>query len=114
MPRYPRPPKTHIDFTERFPKLAQAWREMGEAGKEGPLDEKTARLVKLGVAIGFLHEGSVHSCVRKALALGVTQEELDQVVALAAGTIGIPWAVAAWTWIHDSAAEPDPVRGDPA
>ena len=45
----PKPPRTYEDFTERFPKLAEAWRTIGEAAREGPLDEKTARLVKLGV-----------------------------------------------------------------
>ena len=97
----PKPPQTYEDFTARFPKLAEAWEMIGEAGKDGPLDQKTTRLVKLGVAIGALREGPVHSSVRKALALGITQEELEHVVTLAVGTIGFPSAVAAFTWIHD-------------
>src|SRR5437764_447643 len=103
MSRMPRPPKTHAEFVEQFPKLGEAWHEIGEAGKDGPLDEKTCRLVKLGVAIGSMREGAVHASVRKALALGITQAELDQVVALSAGTIGLPSVVAVWTWMHDSA-----------
>jgi hypothetical protein len=29
--------------------------------KEGPLDAKTARLVKLAVAVGAMREGAVHA-----------------------------------------------------
>ena len=78
---------------------------MGDAAKDGPLDDRTARLVKLGVAIGAMREGAVHSSARKAVALGATAEELNQVVALAASIIGMPSAVAVWTWLRDSAAK---------
>jgi len=74
---------------------------MGQAGKDGPLDESTARLVKLGVAIGAMREGAVHSGVRKALALGIEPAAIEQVVALAAGTIGLPSAVAIFSWVRD-------------
>ena len=97
----PRPPSTHGDFVNSFPDLARAWEIVGKAGKDGPLDEKKARLVKLAVAVGCQQEGSVHASVRKGLAMGITREELEQVVALAAGTIGFPRAVAAYTWIKD-------------
>ncbi len=95
------PPKAYSDFVARFPKLGQAWDLLAEAGKEGPLDERTARLVKLAIAIGAQKEGAVHASVRKARAIGVTDAELEQVVALSAGTLGLPTAVAAHTWIKD-------------
>ena len=57
--------------------------------------------MKLGIAIGARQEGAVHSSVRKALALGITPEELEQVVALAAGTLGMPATVAAYCWVRD-------------
>ena len=101
MSKLPEPPKTYLEFTARFPKLNDAWDLIGQAGDEGPLDEKTRRLIKLGIAIGAQREGAVHASVRKGLAQGVTREEMEQVVALAAGTIGLPSAVAAFTWIRD-------------
>jgi alkylhydroperoxidase/carboxymuconolactone decarboxylase family protein YurZ len=97
----PKPPVTHDTFVKAFPELAQAWETVGAAGRKGPLDEKTARLVKLAVAIGCQQEGAVHASVRKGLAMGITREELEQVIALAAGTLGFPRAVAAYTWIQD-------------
>jgi 4-carboxymuconolactone decarboxylase len=97
----PKPPDAYLDFTKRFPKLGKAWEQLGDAGREGPLDDKTARLVKLGIAIGCLREGAVHSAARKALAAGAKSEELEQVIALAASTIGLPSTVAVYTWILD-------------
>jgi len=101
----PKPPRAFNEFSETFPTLRKAWDILGEAAKEGPLDDRTARLVKLGVAIGAMREGAVHSSARKALALGVKTEELNQVVALASSIIGMPSAVAVWTWLRDSSAK---------
>ena len=97
----PAPPKTFAEFSARFPKVAEAWGLLGEAGREGPLDEKTCRLVKLAVSIGARSEGATHSAVRKALAAGVKPDELQQVIALAASTLGLPGAVAAYSWVKD-------------
>lgn len=97
----PSPPKAFQSFSERFPKIGEAWNLLGEASVDGPLDAKTCRLIKLAVSIGSRSEGATHSAVRKALAAGASPEELYQVVALAASTVGLPNAVAAFTWIED-------------
>ena len=97
----PPPPKAFRDFSERFPKAAQAWGLLSEAGATGPLDSSTQLLVKLSIAIGTRSEGATHSAVRKALAAGIPPEAIYQVVALAASTVGLPNAVAAFTWIED-------------
>ncbi len=94
----------HDEFVSRFPKLGQAWDLMREAGA-GPLDERTATLIKLAVAIGALREGAVHSGARKARALGATAAEIDQIVALAASTVGLPAAVAVYSWLRDTASK---------
>ena len=103
----PKPPRAFTAFTEKYPKLAQAWELMAEEGRRGPMDEKTQRLVKLAVAIGAMRQGAVHSSVRKALALGITPEELEQTVALAAGTLGMPSTVAVFAWVQDELVEDD-------
>ncbi|HEX9162134.1 MAG TPA: carboxymuconolactone decarboxylase family protein [Thermoanaerobaculia bacterium] len=97
------PPRTFKEFSDSFPKLRQAWDLLGDAGNEGPLDDKTEHLVKLAIAIGAMREGNVHSAVRKARGSGATDEELRQVVALAASVIGMSSTVAVWTWIRDIA-----------
>jgi len=96
-----KPPKTYERFVARYPKLGEAWAATRAAEAKGPLDMRAARLVKLGVAIGALKEGAVHSATRKALEAGATRAEVEQVVALAAATIGLPSTVAADTWVQE-------------
>ena len=100
--KLPKPPRAYEEFSTTFPALRTAWDALGDAASDGPLDARTARLIKLGVAIGAMREGAVHSSARKAAALGVTPEELNQVVAIAASIIGLPSSVAVWTWLRDS------------
>lgn len=94
-------PQAHKDFVKRFPGIGQAWDLLQRSGAEGPLDLRAQRLVKLAIAVGALREGAVHSAVRKARAAGVTPAEMEQVVALAASTIGLPSAVASFGWLQD-------------
>jgi alkylhydroperoxidase/carboxymuconolactone decarboxylase family protein YurZ len=101
MKSIPKPPKSYDAFVSRYPKLSEAWEKIGEAGRDGPLDDKTIRLIKLAISIGAMREGAVHSGVRKALAAGISVDELEQVVALAASTIGMPSTVAIFTWVRD-------------
>jgi alkylhydroperoxidase/carboxymuconolactone decarboxylase family protein YurZ len=102
MKNAPKPPKAYEEFVQRYPRIAEAWDTLAEAGKDGPLDERTRRLVKLAIAVGAMRQGAVHSNVRKALAGGVPREAIEQVIALAAGTIGLPSAVAIYTWVQDA------------
>lgn len=96
-----KPPKKYTAFVSRYPELGQAWELMQQAEQQGPLDERTQRLIKLAIAIGSQKEGATHSCVRKGLSVGLSVEEMEQVVALAASTLGMPAAVAAFGWIQD-------------
>jgi len=64
--------------------------------------------VKLAVAIGALREGAVHAGVRKALAQGIPKEAIAQLLALAAGTIGLPATVAVFSWVQDLIDVPGP------
>jgi alkylhydroperoxidase/carboxymuconolactone decarboxylase family protein YurZ len=97
----PVPPRTYERFTERYPHLDEAWSLITQEGEMGPLDERTRRLVKLAVAIGAMREGAVHASIRKAAAIGIEPEALEQVVALAASTMGMPSTVAAFCWVRD-------------
>ena len=96
-----KPPAAHRDFVRRFPRIDEAWELVSAAAEAGPLEPRTARLVKLGIAIGAMREGAVHSSVRKARAAGASAAEMEQVLALAATTIGFPATVAAFTWVRE-------------
>jgi len=99
-----RPPATHQNFVRRFEHLSRAWDLVNEEGAQGPLDARTQRLLKLAVAIGAMREGAVHSGVRKARDAGASVAEMEQIVALAASTIGLPATVAVWSWVREEAA----------
>jgi alkylhydroperoxidase/carboxymuconolactone decarboxylase family protein YurZ len=68
----------------------------------GPLDEKTQRLVKLGIAIGARLVGATHSHVRKCLAAGVAPAEIEHVAVLALTTLGLPNMMAAYGWVTET------------
>jgi len=67
----------------------------------GPLDERSRRLVKLGIAIGRGSDGAVKSSARKARQLGLTDNEIRHAALLGVTTIGLPGATAAMTWIDE-------------
>ncbi len=95
-------PEVYTGFRRDFPGVAAALDGLGEAlDGAGPLDERTARLVKLGLAVGALAEGAVRSNVRKALAAGATSAEVRQVALLAITTCGFPGAVAGLAWVDE-------------
>ncbi len=100
-------PKSIEEFQKRYPKIWEAFDRLGEECHEngGPLDERTRRLVKLGIAMGSQHEGAVHSAVRNAVAAGLAAEEIRHVAILAITTIGWPAAYAALKWIDETIAD---------
>ena len=54
------PPQPFKDFSALFPGIAKAWQTLSSSGSAGPLDDKTQRLIKLGIVIGSRSEGSTH------------------------------------------------------
>lgn len=95
-------PEAHDNFMDEFPAVAAAYNQLGAAvHAAGPLDEKTRQLVKLALAVGARHEGAVHAHTRRALSAGCSAAEIRHIVALAATTLGMPNAVAAYTWVND-------------
>ena len=95
-------PDVYLRFRESFPGVAVALDGLGEAADQaGPLDERTARLVKLGLAVGGLAEGAVRSNARKALAAGASADEVRHVALLAVTTCGFPTAIAGLGWIDE-------------
>ena len=95
-------PVAYRDFRASYPGVADTLDQLGEAtAGAGPLDERTRRLVHLGIAIGALAEGAVRSNVRRALDAGATVDEIRHVSLLAITTSGFPTAIAGITWIEE-------------
>lgn len=95
-------PDIYVSFRARFPDVAGAQDDLGAAlDGAGPLDPRTRRLVKLGIAIGALAEGAVRSNARKALGEGASADEIRHVAVLAVTTAGFPTAIAALGWVDE-------------
>jgi 4-carboxymuconolactone decarboxylase len=101
-------PDIYQHFERAFPNVHAAHQELAKACYQGgPLDARSARLVKLGVAIGAQAEGAVRSHARRALAENMTPEEVRHIGLLALTTIGFPHTVAGLGWIDDVIASKD-------
>jgi len=83
----------------------------------GPLPDKVTQLVQLGAAAAIRSEGAIHSHVRRALALGVSAEEIRHALISVTSTIGFPNVSAALSWAEDVIGAPpasEPARKRPA
>jgi 4-carboxymuconolactone decarboxylase len=95
-------PDIYVGFRRDYPTVSSALDGLGETvDAAGPLDERTARLVKLGLAIGATADGAVRSNARKALAAGASPDEVRHVALLAITTCGFPTAIAGLGWVDD-------------
>ena len=95
-------PDIYQEFQQQFPDVAKAYDDLAAKCHDwGPLDEKTRRLIKLGVAIGLSSEGAVRSHARRALEEGITADELRHTVLLALTTAGFPTMIASMKWVEE-------------
>jgi 4-carboxymuconolactone decarboxylase len=95
-------PGIYKEFQQQFPEIAKAYDDLAVKCHDwGPLNEKTRRLVKLGVAIGLSSEGGVRSHARRALEEGITADELRHTILLAFTTAGFPTMIAAMKWVEE-------------
>ncbi len=95
-------PQLYRMFMEDYRSVWEAYDQLGAAvHAQGPLDEKTRALVKLGIAAGARMEGAVRSHTRKALEAGASPDEIRHALLLALTTIGFPSTMAALSWAED-------------
>ncbi len=93
-------------FRKRHPDVWKHYEALGLACQDdGPLDERTRRLVKLALAVGGGLEGAAHAHARKCRAAGWKDDELEHVALLALTTIGFPGAMRASCWIGEGARD---------
>ena len=95
-------PEIYQQFRSNYPQVADAPDRLAETvAAAGALDARSLRLVKLGIAIGALAEGSVRSNARQALADGFSTDELRQIALCAITTRGFPSAIATLGWVDE-------------
>lgn len=95
-------PKNYKWMMSRFEKVLSAHQELGKALYEtGPLDKKTAQLVKLAAAAATGSEGGVHSHSKRALEAGASKDEIYHTLILLTSSVGFSNAAAAVSWARD-------------
>ncbi|TAK20713.1 MAG: carboxymuconolactone decarboxylase family protein [Chloroflexota bacterium] len=95
-------PTIYREFVRDYPAVANAYEAFASAVHDaGPLDERTRRLVKFAAAVGAGSEGAVRSHARKALAAGISRQEIEHVILLAAPNVGLPTSIAALGWARE-------------
>jgi AhpD family alkylhydroperoxidase len=95
-------PRFYQQLSADHPEVFDTLEQLGVTlRRTGPLDERVAHLVKLAAAAAVRSEGAVHSHVRRALAAGVSREEIEHALLLLIPTIGMPQVVAALSWSRD-------------
>jgi alkylhydroperoxidase/carboxymuconolactone decarboxylase family protein YurZ len=112
MPKKEFLPFSYKRFKKEFPEIEKEYDRLAKkCHVSGPLNEKMRRLVKLGIAIGSESEGAIRSHARRALAIGVTPDEIRHTVLLGLTTIGFPKMIAALNWVHEALEEGPLKRG---
>ena len=96
-------PQTYQQFQKAHAKVWRAYDKLGAAAaEEGPLDQKTRELIKLGMAAAVKSESAVQSHAHRALEAGVTAAEIEHALILGVTTLGFPSMMAALTWAHEA------------
>jgi alkylhydroperoxidase/carboxymuconolactone decarboxylase family protein YurZ len=115
MPKKDFLPFSYKRLKKEFPEIEKEYDRLAKkCHASGPLNEKARRLVKLGIAIGSESEGAIKSHTRRALAIGITSDEIRHAVLLGLTTVGFPKMIAALNWVHEAFEEepPKPQKGD--
>lgn len=92
----PKPPKFYEEFVKKYPLVADTYEELGNAvHDQGPLNERDRALIKLAISGSHLYSSAFKAHIRKAIATGVSREEIEHLVLLFLPTIGFPTMMAA-------------------
>lgn len=101
-------PSFRIPLPDRRALLAEGWDRLERAGRDGPLDDHACRLVELAVAVVTADPRSLRTQLQRARDHGVRDDEIEQLIALAAPAIGKSATLAA----YDAAAADTPTAPD--
>lgn len=93
--RLPKAPKFYRDFVKKYPDVAKGYEQMGDVvHQQGPLNERERALVKLAISGSNLLQSAFKSHIRKAIAAGISREEIEHIALLMLPTVGFPTMMA--------------------
>lgn len=104
-------PKPYQRFKKEHAKVWKAYEKLGlAAAEEGPLNEKTRELIKLGMSAAAPSESAVHSHAIRALEAGATPAEVEHAIVIGVTTLGFPAMMMALGWVHAAVASYERTR----
>jgi len=110
MKRY-RYPQSIKSFKSYFPKAWEAYDMLEDACyQDGPLGEKTCRLIKMAVTACALMERSTKVHIQLAMEAGATEAEIRQAMLMILTSRGFPGTVIALQWADEVITERQPKR----
>ena len=85
------------DFQAQFPEIWKAYTQLKSACDQGgPLDQKTAELIRIGITVAMEHEGGLVAHISQARKAGASDEEIRHAIVLATGLAGFPTTLKAF------------------
>lgn len=97
-----RPPKFYEEFLAKYPAVGAKYEALGDAIHElGPLNDRERALVKLAISGSHLYQSAYKAHIRKALAAGVTREEIEHVALMMLPTVGFPTMMACMGMVEE-------------
>lgn len=80
------------EFRKEFPQIQELNEALGKEIHEasGPLDEKTRSIIKIVISGACNHKRALETQIRKAKAIGVTDNEVKHALLLLIQTVGFP------------------------
>ena len=105
-PASTKPPRFYEEFLKKYPAVGSKYEELGNAIHElGPLNERERALVKLAISGSNLYQSAFKAHIRKALACGLTREEIEHVALMMLPTVGFPTMMACMGIIEEQMAK---------
>ena len=106
--KLPEPPKFYSDFLKKYPEIGSAYEKMGDAVHSGgPLTARERALVKLAISGSHLFHSAFKSHIRKAIAAGISRDEIEHIALLTLPTVGFPTMMAMMGIIEDQISTPE-------
>lgn len=102
----PKPPKFYEQFVKKYPQVAGKYEELGDAVHGlGPLNDRDRALIKLAISGSHLYNSAFKAHIRKAVASGITRDEIEHLVLLFLPTVGFPSMMAAMGILDEQMAK---------
>lgn len=87
----PKPPKFYSEFIRKYPDVGEKYQALGDAvHHQGPLNDRERALIKLAISGSNLYQSAFKAHVRKAVAIGITRDEIEHLALLMLPTVGFP------------------------